>query len=191
MAREQSLAESAATRSPTDTGASPWGLYGLLFVAALVLIMLQLRREAPPNEYVGRAMPPLVAAGWLNVDQPLSVEDLRGKLVLVDFWRTDCPQCVIDMPELVKLKDRYRDQGLVVIGLTPEPDSPFYGVKRYVESVDGLDWPIGYGAFLPFEQLGVEFTPTYVLFDRSRRAVWGGYDLEEAEEAIIDALARG
>jgi thiol-disulfide isomerase/thioredoxin len=175
MAREQSLAESAATRSPTDTGASPWGLYGLLFVAALVLIMLQLRREAPR----------------LNVDQPLSVEDLRGKLVLVDFWRTDCPQCVIDMPELVKLKDRYRDQGLVVIGLTPEPDSPFYGVKRYVESVDGLDWPIGYGAFLPFEQLGVEFTPTYVLFDRSRRAVWGGYDLEEAEEAIIDALARG
>jgi thiol-disulfide isomerase/thioredoxin len=166
-------------------------LYLLLLLAAVTLLVLQWRRPQPPNEFAGRPLPPLEAAGWINAAVPVTNEQLRGKFVLVEFWETSCGFCVREMPEVVKLKDRYRDKGLVVVGLTPEQNEPFQQVSRYVESVAGLDWPIGYGAGFTMELAGVSLFPTYVLYDRAGRAVWGGRYLDDLEAALIKELARG
>jgi len=175
----------------SERTSSVWPLYALLFVAGLALIVLQLRRPRPPNPWIGRAMPPIEAAGWLNTERPITNEDLRGKLVLVDYWDTGCPACVVNMPNLVKLKDKYKERGLVVIGLTAEESAPGGALTRYVGSVPGLDWPIGYGAFMAFQVAGIEWLPTYVLYDGTGRAIWGGHDLDEFEDALIKRLARG
>jgi thiol-disulfide isomerase/thioredoxin len=170
---------------------STWPLYLLLVVAAATLVVLQMRRPRPENAWIGQPLPPIEATGWLHADEAVTNESLRGKLVLVDYWETTCPECVFNMPELVKLKDRFREQGLVVIGLTPEQDRPFGQLTRYVENVPGLDWPIGYGAGFTMHLAGVEFLPTYVLYDGAGRAVWGGHDLDELDDAIVEHLARG
>lgn len=66
-------------------------------------------------------MPPLTGATeWIN-STPLTTEQLRGKVVLVDFWTYSCINCVRTIPYVRAWAEKYRDQGLVVIGVhTPE-----------------------------------------------------------------------
>jgi len=62
--------------------------------------------------------------------QPLQLSDYRGKVVLLDFWATWCDPCREETPHLVELQNKYRDQGLQIIGVsmddTPEPVRDFY-----------------------------------------------------------------
>jgi thiol-disulfide isomerase/thioredoxin len=69
--------------------------------------LAEARRVAP--NFVG-------ISNWLNSD-PLSITDLRGKVVLVDFWTYGCINCVNTLPHVTKLYDTYQDKGLVVIGV--------------------------------------------------------------------------
>ncbi|WAG76691.1 cytochrome c biogenesis protein DipZ [Metapseudomonas furukawaii] len=77
------------------------------------------------------AMPSLDGATqWLN-GPSLDVEGLRGKVVLVDFWTYDCINCRNSLPHVNQWARKYRDQGLVVIGVhTPE-----YPYERILENV--------------------------------------------------------
>jgi thiol-disulfide isomerase/thioredoxin len=61
----------------------------------------------------------------------LSSEDLKGKVVLVNFWATWCPPCLAELPDLIALQDKYRDQ-LVVVGVS-EDELPPDEVKRFAD----------------------------------------------------------
>lgn len=79
------------------------------------------------------------AIGGKKVD----LKDLRGHLVLVDFWATWCPLCVAAMPHLKDLYARYHAQGLDVIGVNlddPEPDGGLAKMKAFVAD-NHLPWP--------------------------------------------------
>ena len=108
--------QSVGTRNVAPT----WPLLVLVLVAAAVLIVIQWRRPRAIEPLVGLTLPPLEAAGWINTEAPLATDDLRGEVVLLDFWMTTCGPCVREMPELAQIHQRFRDQGLKVIGLTPE-----------------------------------------------------------------------
>src|SRR5690606_1810335 len=57
---------------------------------------------------------------WLN-SPPLTMAQLRGQVVLVDFWTFACSNCLNTLPHLRQWHERYRDQGLVIVGVhTPE-----------------------------------------------------------------------
>jgi thiol-disulfide isomerase/thioredoxin len=178
--------EVRAGEAPRGTS---WPLVLLLLVAAATLLAIQLRRPKVPHALVGLAPPPLAVSGWLNADRPLDSAALRGQVVLVDFWSSDCGPCVRALPELADLYRRFRSEGLTVIGLTPESNT-FGDLKRFVDSVEGFDWPVGYGAGFSFEAMGIQYTPTYVLFDRTGRSVWADSSLDGAEEEVVKALAK-
>src|SRR5215469_17795657 len=62
------------------------------------------------------------ADGWIN-SKPLTAEELKGKVVLVDFWDYSCINCIRAIPYIRAWADKYRNSGLVVIGVhTPEFD---------------------------------------------------------------------
>ena len=62
------------------------------------------------------------ADGWIN-SKPLSAKELKGKVVLVDFWDYSCINCIRAIPYIRAWADKYRNSGLVVIGVhTPEFD---------------------------------------------------------------------
>jgi len=62
--------------------------------------------------------------------QQLHLSDYRGKLVLLDFWATWCDACRDEIPQFVQLQNKYRDQGLEIVGISmddgPEPVRDFY-----------------------------------------------------------------
>ncbi len=89
-------------------------------------------------------MPPLGrATAWLN-SQPLSTQELRGKVVLVDFWTYTCINWRRTLPYLRAWAEKYRDDGLVVIGVhTPEFgfEKDLDNVRRQVAAQD-VDYPV-------------------------------------------------
>ncbi|OGK08517.1 hypothetical protein A2767_05465 [Candidatus Roizmanbacteria bacterium RIFCSPHIGHO2_01_FULL_35_10] len=58
---------------------------------------------------------------WLNVDKPLTIKGLKGKVVLIDFWTYTCINCIRTLPFVTSWYEKYKDKGFAVIGVhTPE-----------------------------------------------------------------------
>src|SRR3954451_9189063 len=74
--------------------------------------------QKPVPEYEGKVNAPDFPEGlqWLNTDRPISIRELRGKIVLLDFWTYCCINCMHIIPNLKKLEKKYPDE-LVVIGV--------------------------------------------------------------------------
>jgi peroxiredoxin len=67
-----------------------------------------------------------------------NLKSLRGKVVLVNFWATWCPPCVKELPDLEAVYERFRDQGLVILGISDEDPSkllPFVAQRK-------IDYPV-------------------------------------------------
>ena len=82
-------------------------------------------------------------SNWFN-SQPLKLADLRGKVVLVDFWTYGCVNCVNMLPHVTQLYSKYRDRGLVVIGVHT-PEFPFEHSASNVQAAlkrHGILYPV-------------------------------------------------
>src|SRR5262249_38975679 len=81
------------------------------------------------------------AVAWLN-SPPLTAEALKGKVVLVDFWTYSCINCLRAIPYVRAWAEKYRDQGLVVIGV----HAPEFAFEKNLDNVRGalVDLKIGY-----------------------------------------------
>ena len=69
---------------------------------------------------------------WIN-SQPLTMQGLRGKVVLVDFWTYTCINCIRTLPHVKRWHEKYRTQGLVVVGVHT-PEYPFERSTSNVQS---------------------------------------------------------
>lgn len=136
------------------------------------------------------------AGGWTQPDgRRVRLEDLRGQVVVLDFWATYCPPCREEIPHLVKLQKQYGPQGFKVIGLNVggEEDRPkvpefvkLYGIQYQLAEPDPETVRLFFGAD--------DSIPQTFVIDRQGRLVrhFVGYDSEVASEldrAIADALA--
>ncbi|HSX60267.1 MAG TPA: thioredoxin family protein [Tahibacter sp.] len=134
-------------------------------------------------------------ASWLN-SPPLTREQLRGKVTLVEFWTYSCINCVHVIPHIKRWHANYRDKGLVVVGVhTPEydDDKPLANVKAAVERF-GITYAVAQdNDYATWNAYGNRFWPALYLIDREGRIVHrhygeGGYDVTESK--IRELLAR-
>jgi cytochrome c biogenesis protein CcdA/thiol-disulfide isomerase/thioredoxin len=135
---------------------------------------------------------------WLNTPngEPLSMEELRGKVVLLDFWTYSCINCQRTIPYQTAWYEKYKDQGLVVIGVhTPEfafekvESNVAAAIERY-----GVNYPValdnGYETWEAWDQ---RYWPSHYLIDQGgtvRQVHWGegGYgDTERLIQELLDA----
>lgn len=97
--------------------------------------------------------------------QKISMQALRGKTVLVNFWATDCPGCIKEMPELIDTYQQYKDKNFVVIAVAMPYDPPAQ-VANYTREKN-LPFVVmhdGYGEMV--KAFGdVNLTPTSFIFD--------------------------
>ena len=94
-------------------------------IAALVIVLSIFGNIPQPTEKsslpdLGKAPELEGIKGWINSD-PVTLESLKGKVVLVDFWTYSCINCIRTLPYLNDWNEKYSDEGLVIIGVhTPE-----------------------------------------------------------------------
>ncbi len=181
-----------AENAPSAGDAVSWnGAWILIAVAIVGLVMLRMMGPQPEqHEPLGQRLPQLDAAGWINTARPPQADELRNSVVLVDCFASWCGPCREGMPRVANFYKQFHNQGLVLVGLSPESGAEVAQLKSYVASVPGMDWPIGYGANMPLDLLGIEGYPTLILFDKSGRSVWKGHSIDGLEDAAVAALAQ-
>jgi cytochrome c biogenesis protein CcmG/thiol:disulfide interchange protein DsbE len=75
--------------------------------------------------------------------QTVTLEQYRGKVVLLDFWATWCPPCRMTIPMLIKLQDKYRDDGLVILGISiDDPQQITDKDLRYFIKINKINYPV-------------------------------------------------
>jgi thiol-disulfide isomerase/thioredoxin len=135
------------------------------------------------------------ASAWLNVSGALTPSDLRGKVVLVDFWEYSCINCLRTLPYLSEWYKRYHTDGFVIVGVHT-PEFGFTGEKKNVaEAAErlGVGWPIVLDDdYAIWKRYGINEWPTELLFDQNGALVEssageGGY---QKTEATIQGLLR-
>ena len=114
------------------------------------------------------AAEPVGITGWINSD-PLTLEQLKGKVVLVDFWTYTCVNCIRTFPYLKLWHSRYADDGLVILGIhTPEFEfeKDYYNVLEATEE-NGIAWPVAQdNDFETWNAYSNRFWPAKYLIDQ-------------------------
>lgn len=138
----------------------------------------------------GTAAPELVGiTNWLN-SNPLTLADLRGKVVLIDFWTYTCINCIRTLPHLTGWYERYKDQGFVVIGV----HSPEFEFEKSTENVQQalqeyqITYPVAQdNNFSTWQNYDNRYWPAEYLIDAQgniRKTHFGEGKYDEMEEAI-------
>jgi thiol-disulfide isomerase/thioredoxin len=144
----------------------------------------------------GDAAAAVLPGAWTQLDgRRASLEDLRGQVVVLDFWATYCPPCREEIPHLVRLQKRLGTQGFKVVGLNVggEDDRPL--VPEFVKQF-GIQYQLAEpdGETVRLFLADNDAIPQTFVLDRRGRLVrhFVGYDEEvaaELEEAVTTALS--
>ena len=166
---------------------------GLSYVTGVTKLVLSSFGSSTEYKSSESATAPELASGeWIN-SQPLQLKDLRGRVVLIEFWTFGCINCRNALPFVESWHERYREQGLTVIGVhSPEFDEEknVETLRRQVSSL-GIRYPVVTdNEFQTWKAFNVEAWPTIVLLDKQGRIRWtrvgeGKYD---ATERVIQKL---
>ena len=134
---------------------------------------------------VGKDAPELTIRQWVT-DNPPDIENLDGRVCVIEFWATWCRPCVEGIPHLIELNNKYKDKGLALIALSQDKSAEklekFVREKKisYNVAVDNgtADW------------FGIRGYPTAVIVNHEGKVVWRGVPWEKGFEKAIDkALA--
>jgi peroxiredoxin len=125
-------------------------------------------------------------------DRNISMEELRGKVVLVNFWATDCPGCIAEMPDLIKTYNEYQPKGFEVIAVAMSYDPPSQ-VLTYSQK-NALPFPVMHDSYGEMAQKfgNVQLTPTAVILDQQGnvvRKVIGELDFNALHQFLDQKLA--
>jgi thiol-disulfide isomerase/thioredoxin len=94
--------------------------------------------------------------GYINTEEGIKISDFRGKVVLIDFWTYSCINCIRTLPHLTSWDQKYKDKGLVIIGVhTPE-----FEFEKEIENVKSA-----------MEKYGIE----YIVVQDNNRATWKNF----------------
>jgi thiol-disulfide isomerase/thioredoxin len=136
---------------------------------------------------------PEISSGiWIN-SQPLTLKNLHGRVVLIEFWTFACYNCRNTLPSLKKWDAQYRDQGLTIIGVhTPELDfeRDLDQLRNEVAGL-GIKYPVVTDQdYSTWKAYGVEAWPTLFLLDKQGRVRWThvGEGYYHETEALIKKL---
>ncbi len=131
---------------------------------------------------------------WLNIDKPLSIKDLRGKVVLVDFWTYTCINCIRTLPHVTSWYDKYHKDGFIVIGVhTPE-----FAFEHETANVENaikqyhIYYPVAQdNNYATWNNYNNEYWPAEYLIDANgtiRREDFGEGEYTQMEDAIQTLL---
>ncbi len=166
----------------------------IIFVAALaVFVSLPGNPKASSLPILKKAPELTGTQQWIN-SQPLTLAQLKGKVVLVDFWTYSCINCIRTLPYLADWHAKYANKGLVIIGVhTPEFEfeKDYSNVKQATEKYGVKYAVVQDNDYATWKAYGNNYWPRKYLIDKDGNIRYdhigeGGY--QETEEAIQELL---
>ena len=143
---------------------------------------------SPAPDFVG-------ITAWIN-SPPLTIEQLKGKVVLIDFWTYSCINCVRTLPYITKWDAEYRDKGLVIIGV----HAPEFAFEKKLSNVQaavekyGIRYPVALDSDLAtWTNFHNEYWPAHYLIDKQGNVVYthfgeGDYNITENNIRVLLGL---
>ena len=177
------------------------GMFSLLLVCALALIPLKTIAGEFPDDWTwddkpeqradhaaleGKPMPALSVTGWINGE--VKPEDMKGKVVIVDFYATWCGPCMAAIPHNNELLEKYKDKGLVILGVCTNQR----GQEKMADVVTtkGIKYPTARDPELASQKAwAVHYYPTYAVIDRKGIVRAIGLQPEHVETVVKKLLA--
>jgi thiol-disulfide isomerase/thioredoxin len=152
---------------------------GVVLACLLAFAGCSIEEPLPPGEPSPGFDLPRLGGGRLSSDA------LRGKPILVDFWATWCPPCVLEVPELNAFHGAYADRiAVVAISIDEEPEAELAAWA----AEHGLAYPVALGTLDVARDWGAEQFPYHVLVSAEGRVLErltpGFHDREELEELL-------
>lgn len=152
----------------------------ILALLALLAVMLTQKTQAPEVTFTTLQ------------GKNISMAELKGKVVLVNFWATDCPGCIAEMPGLIKTYNEYKPQGFEVIAVAMSYDPPSQ-VLTYSHK-NALPFPVMHDSYGEMAQKfgNVQLTPTAFILDQQGnvvRKVIGELDFNDLHQFLDEKLA--
>lgn len=129
---------------------------------------------------VPRPAPAWDNTSWLNAEAPVRLEQLRGRVVLLNFWVFTCGNCTRTVPSLVEFDSRYRREGLTLIGIHTPEFPPYAGEHDRSNVARAL---AQYGITYPnaqdndsrtWDRYAIRYWPSFVLIDKRGRIRYEG-----------------
>jgi|SRR3972149_8842375 len=145
---------------------------------------------APVNSNSSENMAPQFTIVGTNGEK-INLSDYKGKVVILDFWATWCPPCRKGIPDLISLKNLYKDD-LVIIGVTVDDESTVNDVIPFMKSM-GINYKIGYANNEIVQNYGgIQAIPTSFIIDRKGKQVKSFVGLESIDtyKEIINKLVK-
>lgn len=132
-----------------------------------------------------------------NAGKLRRLSDFRGKVVLLNFWATDCGGCVLEIPSIISIASEFKNRDFTVVGLSM--DIPYDGLSNAKQAWDKvnpfalkrkIDYPILMGNESLYKRFGLTQLPDTLLIDKAGRvaAVYVGIISQENVEANIRTL---
>jgi len=150
----------------------------LLLICAAIVLRADLGFDAPVLAASERLAPEWqVSESWIN-SNPLRLADLRGKVVLVDFWTYSCINCLRTIPYLNEWYEQYKDRGLVIVGIHT-PEFGFEGERVNVDDAVkrlGITFPVAQdNDFATWKRYDNYAWPGFYLIDQQGKIVFTRY----------------
>ena len=150
----------------------------LTLLAAALSLIAALPASAAPADWVGKELP------RLTVDYLAANPDLKGKPAIVEFWATWCPPCRTSIPHLNDINKKYKDKGLVVIGITDEKKDV---VQKFMKSTP-MEYHVAVGGAAVQQKLGINGIPHAFVLGKDGKVVWEGHPMALNDAVIESAL---
>jgi peroxiredoxin len=137
--------------------------------------------RAALDQMQGKTAPALTVKNWIN-SKPLKLEDLKGKIVVLEFWATWCTTCLASVPHHNDLAKKYAKDGVILIGVCDQEGSEKMAAaaKKF-----GIHYPIAADVDdATFKAYKSDSTPDYYLIDRKGKLRWADIETDDLEKGI-------
>jgi glutathione peroxidase-family protein len=164
-----------------------------------------LRKRVLDDELGGNQPPALALGTWLGNADPIALDNLKGKVVLLHFWSARCGTSVRQLARTEALFKKFGREGLVVIGVHSAEND---GSAEEIVRKTGVTYPVMIDVKVPFvnprpnairraetgpvigetaTKYSTSFVPNYFLIDKAGTVVWG-FSIDPPDEKLIEEL---